>query len=72
MSQMSLVRARRARENRAYVRMLLRQRQPTFAAALESAEQYVLCSVCSGPIRGRYEQAESAGPRDSLRATVRS
>src|SRR6185312_14058126 len=30
-------------ENRAYVRMLLRQRQPAFAAALSSAEQSVSC-----------------------------
>jgi hypothetical protein len=39
MSQVSLVKAERARENRAYVRMLLRLRQPAFAAALASAEQ---------------------------------
>jgi hypothetical protein len=42
MSQMSSVKAQRARENRAYVRMLLRERQPAFAAALASAEQYVV------------------------------
>jgi hypothetical protein len=39
MSQMSLVTAERALENRAHVRMLLRLRQPAFAAALASAEQ---------------------------------
>jgi hypothetical protein len=39
MSQMSLVKAERASENRAHVRMLLRLRQPAFAAALASAEQ---------------------------------
>jgi WhiB family transcriptional regulator, redox-sensing transcriptional regulator len=39
MSQTSLVKARRAQENRAYVRKLLRQRQPGFAAALASAER---------------------------------
>ena len=39
MSQMSLVKAERALDNRAYVRMLLRLRQPAFAAALASAEQ---------------------------------
>jgi hypothetical protein len=39
MSQMSLVKAERALENRAHVRMLLRLRQPAFAAALASAEQ---------------------------------
>jgi hypothetical protein len=32
--------ARRARENSAIVRKLLRQRQPEFAAALASAEHY--------------------------------
>ena len=39
MSQMPLVNAGRALENRAHVRMLLRLRQPAFAAALASAEQ---------------------------------
>jgi hypothetical protein len=37
---MSPVKARRARENSAIVRKLLRQRQPEFAAALASAEHY--------------------------------
>ena len=46
MSQMSLVRAERAEENRAYVRKLLRQRQPAFAAALAAAEQYFSCLAC--------------------------
>jgi hypothetical protein len=36
------VKAQRARENSAYVRVLLRERQPTFAAALTFAEQYVV------------------------------
>jgi hypothetical protein len=39
MSQMSPAKAERALKNRAYVRMLLRLRQPAFAAALASAEQ---------------------------------
>jgi hypothetical protein len=39
MSQMPSVKAERALENRAHVRMLLRLRQPAFAAALASAEQ---------------------------------
>jgi hypothetical protein len=38
---MSPAKARRAAENRAYVRELLRQRQPEFAAALAAAAQYV-------------------------------
>jgi hypothetical protein len=43
MSQVSLVKAERARQNRAYVRGLLRRRQPGFAAALASAEQHLSC-----------------------------
>jgi len=39
-SQMSWVKAQRAQENSAYVRKLLGQRQPGFAAALAFAEQY--------------------------------
>ena len=42
-SQMSWVKAQRARENSAYVRKLLGQRQPGFAAALAFAEQYFSC-----------------------------
>lgn len=42
-SQMSRVKAQRARENSAYVRKLLGQRQPGFAAALAFAEQYFSC-----------------------------
>lgn len=41
MSQMPPAKAQRARENSAYVRELLRRRQPGFAAALASAEQYL-------------------------------
>ena len=40
-SEMSRVKAQRARENSAYVRKLLGQRQPGFAAALDLAEQYL-------------------------------
>jgi hypothetical protein len=46
MSQMSSVKTQRAEENRAYVRMLLWQRQPAFAATLASAEQYLPCAAC--------------------------
>ena len=81
---MSLRKAQRARENRAYVRMLLRQRQPAFAAALSYAEQSVSCpadpfSCWADPGRrqetsaraaGWREQAEGAGSRDRLGATV--
>ena len=42
-SEMSRVKPQRARENSAYVRKLLGQRQPEFAAALAFAEQYFSC-----------------------------
>ena len=45
MSYASVVKAQRAQRNRVYVRELLRQRQPAFAAALESAEQYLSCAL---------------------------
>jgi hypothetical protein len=53
MSQMSPAKAQRARENRAYVRVLLRERQPAFAAALEFLSSSMSCSAC--PARGRIE-----------------
>ena len=40
-SQTSRLKAQRASENGAYVRRLLRQRQPDFAATLAAAEKYV-------------------------------
>ena len=46
MSQMPLVNAGRALANRALVRMLLKPRQPAFAATLASAEQAFSCSAC--------------------------
>ena len=50
MSQVSLVKAERARQNRAYVRGLLTRRQPGFAAALASADRInVLPSRCQLP-----------------------
>jgi hypothetical protein len=42
-NEMSRVKAQRARENSAYVRKRLGQRQPEFAAALAFAEQYFSC-----------------------------
>ena len=51
-SQMSRVKARRDRENSAYVRKLLRQREPEFAAALAFAEQYFSCLSGRGRRRG--------------------
>jgi hypothetical protein len=38
--------ARRAHENRACVRELLRKREPAFAAALAAAEQDFPCPAC--------------------------
>lgn len=38
--------ARRAHENRAYVRELLRKREPAFAAALAAAEQNFPFPAC--------------------------
>jgi len=83
---MSSRKAQQARENRAYVRILLRQRQPAFAAALSSAERYVSCPAdpfsCSAGLGRRHEtsgraarwseQAEGTGALDRLGATVRA
>jgi len=63
MSQVSMVKAERARQNRAHVRGLLTRRQPGFAAALASAEQHLscqgaglsrplACSLCHAPLDG--------------------
>jgi hypothetical protein len=53
-SEMSQVKAQRARENSAYVRKLLGQRQPEFAAALAFAEQ---CFSCLSGRAGRRGSA---------------
>lgn len=55
MSQVSMVKAERARQNRAYVRGLLTRRQPGFAAALASAEQHLSCQGAGS--RGRWHAA---------------
>jgi hypothetical protein len=41
-----------ARENRRYVRGLLKEKQPEFAAVLESADQELSCPVCQGTVAG--------------------
>jgi hypothetical protein len=46
MSRTSLTKAQRARENSAYVRTLLWQRQPELAAALAAPEQYFPGPCC--------------------------
>jgi hypothetical protein len=43
---MSLTKAQRAQENKAYVRRLLWRRQPAFAAALAAAELAFSCRAC--------------------------
>jgi hypothetical protein len=48
MRRSSMVKCERAQENRAYVRRLLRERQPEFAAALASVEHSFSCPGCSG------------------------
>jgi hypothetical protein len=52
---MSRVKAQRAWENSAYVRKLLGQRQPEFAAALAFAEQYFSCLSGRERRRGRHD-----------------
>jgi len=56
---MSRVKAQRARENCAYVRKLLGQRQPEFAAALAFAEQCFSCLSGRAGRRGAFEPAEA-------------
>jgi hypothetical protein len=54
-----------ARENRRYVRGLLKEKQPKFAAVLESVEQELSCSVCQGTVaghrRGRHPKVHISG-----------
>jgi hypothetical protein len=57
MNQTSSVKAERARENGAYVRMLLRERQPAFAAALAFAEQHCPPPAQARPARRRSPQS---------------
>jgi len=46
-----------ARENREYVRRLLKERQPDFAAVLESVVRELACQMCP------KEPAAGRGPR---------
>jgi hypothetical protein len=54
-----------ARENRRYVRGLLKEKQPEFAAMLESAGQELSCPVCQGAVaghrRGRHLTVHMSG-----------
>ena len=49
MTQILAAKAKRAKENRAYVRMLLWQREPSWAAALALAERDFSCSCATSP-----------------------
>jgi hypothetical protein len=53
MSWTAQAKARRAQKNRDYVRKLLSQRQPEFAAALAFAEQELTCQTCGMAEPGR-------------------
>jgi hypothetical protein len=44
-------REKRARENREYVRMMLAEKQPEFAALLESVEAELACPLCRATSR---------------------
>jgi hypothetical protein len=41
-----------ARENRRYVRGLLKEKQPEFAAVLESIKRDLSCPICQGTVAG--------------------
>ena len=56
--QTSLLKAERARQNRAYVRKLLQERQPEFAAALAAANEQIV--VQHGQLLGRHDHAMAA------------
>ena len=45
-----VIRTDPAGENRKYVRGLLKEKQPEFAALLESAGQELSCPVCQGAV----------------------
>ncbi len=57
-----LAKSERARENRAYVRRLLRERQPEFAAALASVEQRLSCPDGPGERRNQDDDRASNIP----------
>lgn len=55
-----MVDSRRARENRAYVRRLLKKNQSGFAAVLASAEREFVCPVCGATDMPLTEKAASS------------
>jgi hypothetical protein len=58
----SRAKAQRARENGAYVRVLLWKRQPAFAAALAAAEQDLSCPACTGAAIRPWEASDVSRP----------
>jgi hypothetical protein len=54
-----------ARENRRYVRGLLKEKQPEFAAVLESIKKELSCPVCQDTVagyrRGRHPKVYISG-----------
>lgn len=61
--------AGRAQENRAFVRRMLREKQPDFAAALELAERDLPCPLCRGTAAIRQPKVIKARPRHAVSAT---
>jgi hypothetical protein len=61
-----------AEQNRAYVRMLLWQRQPAFATALAAAERYISCSACpfSQLMLESHDRTWQSASRPTARARV--
>jgi len=49
-----------ALENRKYVRLLLAEKQPQFAAALKSVERELSCPFCLGTLAGRQPPSASS------------
>lgn len=68
----SWAQAERATANRAYVRELLRTRQPAFAAALAAAEQEFSCPACLGRQREMIASRVSARSSDRLPRMARA
>jgi hypothetical protein len=59
MTRDSILKSKRAEENRAYVRRLLWQRQPEFAAALASVERNFSCPAGPGQRRDHDDDRAS-------------
>lgn len=64
-----LAAADRAQDNRRYVRRLLKETQPDFAALLESLEAQFACPVCQAAATGEHQRfpARAAHGRSASR-----